>query len=164
MIDPLSSPISLSIAPRGETKQHPKRYLLKAADTPGEYILEVDYSGLSTFMKCPRAAENYHVHRRELATDQSALSFGRLFHKLEDKRVRAGLTPAPIVAQHEEIAKHFVEHPPSPTDHRTSDMMFQTIKVYNARYKNDQWDKKVFIFEGQPFVERPFKIEFCTIA
>lgn len=163
MIDPLSSPISLSVSPRSETKKYPTRFLLKRAEEQGDYIIEVDYSGMSLFMKCPRAAENYHVRRRELATDQSALSFGRLFHKLEDKRIRAGLTEATITAQHETIAAHFVEHPPSPTDHRTSDMMFQTIKTYNERYKNDSWDKKVFIFEGKPFVERPFKIEFCTI-
>ena len=141
----------------------PKRYLLKPTAEPNDYILEMDYSGITYFMRCPRSAENHHVFGRELATDQSAQSFGRLFHKLEEKRMRVGLVPAVISAQHEEIAKHFVDFPVSPTDHRTSDMMFQTIKTYNKRYENDGWDKKVFVFEGQPFVERPFKLELCTI-
>lgn len=164
MIDPLSTPISLSVDTRTRSVNAPKRYLLKPTAVEGEFILEMDYSAITNFMRCPRMAENYSVRGRELATDQSALSFGRLFHKLDEKRVRHGLTPQVIVAQYEEIAKHFVEHPPSPTDHRTADCMFQTMKLYNQRYANDQYDKKVFVFEGEPFVERPFKIELCTLT
>jgi hypothetical protein len=42
-------------------------------------------------------------------------------------------------------------------------MMFQTIQQYNVRYREDGLEKKVFIYENEPFVERPFKLELCTI-
>jgi len=163
MIDPLSSPISLSVVPRVTTADLPKRKLLKQAPEKDNYVLEMDYSAITNFMCCPRRAENYSIHGRELAKDQSALSFGRLFHRLEALRLNHGLTDAVIQRQHEEIASHFVYYPPSPTDHRNADCMFQTIKKYNERYKNDQFDKSIFQFDGEPFVERPFKIELCTL-
>lgn len=125
--------------------------------------MEWDYSGSADFMKCPRSAENKHVFGRELAKDQSALSFGRLFHKLSEAKDRAGLSKETLQFINETTAKHFMEYPCSPTDHRNSDMMFSLMKLYNERYAVDGWKEKVFVFEGVPFIERPFKIDFCTI-
>lgn len=164
MLDPLNIAIPLSsVEPRTVRPAGPKRFLLKATDKPGEFIMEWDYSGASDFMCCPRRAENKHVFRRELAKDQSALSFGRLFHKLTEVKDSKGLGEATDAFQKEQIYKHFMEFPCSPTDHRNSDMMLSVNKLYNERYKNDGWKDKVFVFEGVPFIERPFKIEFCTI-
>ena len=164
MLDPLSVPISLSVAEKPITKLNlPKRKLLKRTSIAFDYVMEQDYSSVTNFMRCPRQAENYSIHGRELNKDQSALSFGRLFHKLEALRLTHGLTDAVVTKQHEEIASHFVSFPPSPTDHRNSDCMFDTIKKYNDRYKTDGLDKKIFMFENEPFVERPFKVELCTV-
>jgi hypothetical protein len=163
MLDPLLAPISLSVKTKPQTTDLPQRKLLKQATEKDEYVIEMDYSAITNFMRCPRQAENYSVHGRELAKDQSALSFGRLFHKLEALRLNHGLTDAVVQRQHEEIASHFVYHPPSATDHRNADCMFQTIKKYNDRYKNDQLEKMIFQFEGEPMVERPFKIALCTL-
>lgn len=165
MDDPLKIAIPLSgVETRPEMKAPGrKRFLLKPTEVADEYILEWDYSGAAYMMRCPRSAENYHVFKRELAKDQSATSFGRLFHKLTEAKDRNGLTPETQVFQAETTAKHFMEFPCSPTDHRDAFMMSSVIALYNERYKNDQWDKKVFVFEGVPFIERPFKIELCSI-
>lgn len=166
MNDPLSIAIPLSSVDTQPVYKvvGPRRYLLKATDVEEEYILEWDYSGASTFMCCPRRAENYHVFGRELAKDQSALSFGRLFHKLADVKDREGLTETTLKFQAEKIAQHFMEFPCSPTDHRNSDMMISVNRLYNERYKNDGWKEKVFVFEGVPFLERPFRVELCSIS
>jgi hypothetical protein len=165
MLDPLNINIPLSHVETRPAQRvvGKKRFLLKRTDKPDEYILEWDYSGAAYMMRCPRSAENYHVFKRELAKDQSATSFGRLFHKLGEAKDRNGLTPETVTFQNETIAKHFMEYPCSPTDHRDAFMMNSVIALYNERYKNDQWDKKVFTFEGVPFLERPFKIELCSI-
>lgn len=165
MTDPLSIAIPLSSPSFHPTPRvvGPRRFLLKPTDVPDEYVLEWDYSGASDYMCCPRRAENKHVFGRELAKDQSALGFGRLFHKLAESKDRNGLTPETLAFQLETSAKHFMEFPCSPTDHRNFDMMQSVMKLYNERYKTDGWDKKVFVHEGVPFIERPFKIEFCSI-
>lgn len=165
MLDPLNINIPLSHVETRPAAKAPgkKRFLLKRTEVEGEYIMEWDYSGSAYMMKCPRSAENYHVFKRELAKDQSATSFGRLYHKLAEAKDRNGLTPATIAFQNETTAKHFMEFPCSPTDHRDAFMMTSVMALYNERYKNDQWDKKVFVFEGVPFIERPYRVEFCTI-
>ena len=141
-----------------------RRYLLTPTlDNADEFVMNWDYSGASTYMRCPRAAENYHVQGREMAKDQSALSFGRLFHKLAEVKDKEGLTDTTQNFMKERIAQHFMEFPCSPTDHRNSDMMFSVNKLYNERWKNDGWKEKTFVYEGEPFIERPFKIEFCSI-
>lgn len=165
MLDPLNLSIPLSVEQPQVTQRPamPPRFLLKQTAVTGEFILECDYSGMSDYMRCPRAAMNKHVFRRELAKDQSALGFGRLFHKLTEVKDRVGLTPETLAFQREHAAKHFMEFPCSPTDHRNFDMSQSVIKLYNERWMNDGWKEKVFVFEGEPFIERPFKIELCTI-
>ena len=163
MLDPLNIAIPLSHIETRPKAAGPKRFLLKPTEKPDEYILEWDYSGATHIMRCPRSAENYHVFRRELAKDQSALGFGRLYHKFTETSLRHGLSEEVITRQNEQIAAHFMEFPCAPTDHRNADMAFALQRLYNERYKNDGWREKVFIFEGEPFIERPFKLEFCTI-
>ncbi len=166
MLDPLNISIPLASPTEPQSQKAPvgpRKYLLKPTEVPGEYIWETDYSGMSDFMKCPRSAENKHVYGRELAKDQSALSFGRLFHKLTEAKDKAGLTPETLTFQREYSARHFMEFPCGPTDHRNFDMMQSVIKLYNERWQNNGWKEKVFMFEGEPFIERPFKVELCTI-
>jgi hypothetical protein len=141
----------------------PIRYLLDPTDIPGEFILRWSYSGAAAFMRCPRSAENHYIFLRRLNKDQSPLTFGKLFHKLTEAKDRSGLTPETLAFQLEQTAKHFMEYPCAPTDHRNGATMFKLMQQYNDRYKLDGWDKKVFMFEDAPFIERPFKIELCSI-
>jgi hypothetical protein len=41
--------------------------------------------------------------------------------------------------------------------------MLSVLALYQQRYLHDGWDKKIVQHEGAPFIERPFKIELCTI-
>jgi PD-(D/E)XK nuclease superfamily len=163
MLDPLSVTVPLSVSTDRKPVQ-PKRYLLSPSpDHPDDYIMELDYSSMSNFMICPRKAENYSVRGREAARDESALNFGRLFHKLEQHRLLLGWTGEFDQYQAEEVVKHFVEYPPAPTDHRNAEMMRKVMIGYRERYSGDRLDNKVLMFEGHKFVERPFKIPLVTI-
>lgn len=165
MLDPLALDIPLAEA-SGQTAQPtlPTRKLLRPSpDHPDDYVLEVDYSGLSKFMECPRQSENYHVRSREADRDRAATDFGKLFHTLEEKRIRAGFTPETLVHQQETIAMHFLRHPPSATDYRTAAMMTQVRSGYTSQYILDGWTEKLLQIDGQPMVERPFKIPLCTV-
>ena len=41
--------------------------------------------------------------------------------------------------------------------------MLSVLKLYEQRYLHDDWHKKIVEHEGKPFIERPFKIELCTV-
>lgn len=164
MLDPLSINLPLSSA-TPPAPALPKRKLLQPSpDHPDDYILEWDYSSMSSFMECPRKAENALVHSREAARDESATGFGRLFHKVEEQRRLAGLTAETRVKQLETIVEYFIQNPVPPGDHRTSDRMMNVLQLYYEKFGADSMEKKIFVHEGKPFVERPFKIELCTIA
>lgn len=165
LTDPLSTlsiPLSSSTPPR---PVYPQRKLLyPSPDHPDDYILELDYSAFSKYIECNRMAENYLIHGREADRDRSATDFGRLFHTLEERRLATGgITPEVVQKQHEDIASHFLQHPPAAGDHRTADRMVQTMKLYNERYASDGFPQKVLKVNGEPFVERPFKIELATV-
>lgn len=125
--------------------------------------MELDYSSLSSFMECARMAENSLVHARVASRDSSATAFGTLFHSCEELRLRHGWSEATKQAQHELVAKHFMSHFPSPGDHRTADRMISVLKLYNEKYAHDGWPDKVLVHNGEKMVERPFKLELCTV-
>lgn len=166
MLDPLSitieSPRTQASPPRPDL---PTRKLLQASsEHPDDYVLEIDNSSLEKFTTCPRAAENYLIHSREAAGSSSAQNFGRLFHKCEEIRLLHGLSEATKTAQKEEVMSHFLSHPVPPDDHRTADRMLAILKVYNDRYAQDGWPESVLTdAEGVKFVERPFKVQLCTL-
>lgn len=163
MLDPLSISIPLPTATARPT--YPKRKLLTpSSEHADDYIMELSYSGLSSFMECPKKFENHYIKSRELDRDTIAMDFGDLFHKLEQKRlVAGGLSDEVQKQQTEKIVEHFIEKPSPPNDYRTSDRMLQVIRQYNNIYKTDGWEKKVYHDINGPFVERPFKIELTTI-
>jgi hypothetical protein len=143
---------------------YPTRKLLQPSPThPDDYVLEIDYSSLSKFLECPRAYENYAILSREADRDHSATDFGKLFHECEELRLAHGFCDAVTQRQRELVAQHFLQHPCSPTDHRTAERMLSVLALYQQRYLHDGWDKKIVQHEGAPFIERPFKIELCTI-
>lgn len=141
-----------------------RKLLYPSPDHPDDYILELDNSTLEKFTICQRRAENYSIFSREAARDDSATSFGKLFHSCEELRIRHGWSDTTARAQHELVAEHFLHHPVSPTDHRTSDRMIRVLKTYNERYATDAiWDKVYKTEDGEKVVERPFKVKLCTI-
>lgn len=162
MNDPLSFHIAHTTVPARPV--YPTRKLLKpSSDHPDDYILELDYSSLSKFIECARSGENYLVRSREADRPSSATDFGKLFHTCEELRLEHGLTDAVIQRQRELVADHFIRFPVSPTDHRTATRMRQVLDKYNALYVNDGLPHALLQHEGAPFVERPFKIELCTV-
>lgn len=163
MIDPLS--ISIPSPVGVPTPDLPIRRLLQPSpDHPDDYVLEIDNSTLEKFTQCNRRMENYAIHSREAATDQSAQQFGRLFHLCEEKRLLHGMTDEVRLRQTELVAKHFVSHPPDVDDHRTEARMLSVLRSYNERYASDGWPERVLRdANGLPLVERPFKIPLCTI-
>jgi CRISPR/Cas system-associated exonuclease Cas4 (RecB family) len=161
MLDPLS--VNIPLTERVEKLVLPKRKMLRQVEGTDDYIWEVDYSTISDFMCCPRKGENRVVHGREAQREQVALHFGRLFHTLEEKRMRNGLTDQSVKEQQSMIEDHFVYHPVPPDEYRTANRMHDVIKKYNDIHKTDEWPAKVLIVDGRPFVERPFKIELMTI-
>lgn len=165
MLDPLSD-FTVSLPPPAPSRPvWPTRKLLQPVE--GEldsYTLELDYSSLSKFLECPRSGENYLVRSREAARDHSATDFGKLFHECEEQRLHIGFTDALRQWQREHVLEHFVTHPTAPGDHRTAPRMLEVLAQYEQRYLHDGWEKKVVMHEGEPFIERPFKIELCTLA
>lgn len=165
MLDPLSVEIPLASPQTEDRSKRPVRKLLRpSSDNPDDYILELSYSGLAAFMECPRKFENHYINTREATRDTSAMDFGDLFHRLEEKRFRAGgIKPEVHLDQISTIAEHFV-HKPSPVgDHRTSNRMVEVIQKYNEIYATDGWVKKIYHDTEGPFIERAFKIELTTI-
>lgn len=163
MLDPLACSIPLADL-RPTILEGPARKLLQPSGThPDDYTLEIDNSTLEKFTQCARKTFNYSVLSREASYDQSAQQFGKLFHSCEELRLQHGLTDAVTQKQKELIQSHFLLHPTSPDDHRTADRMLQVLKMYNERYSADAWPERVYIHEGEKFVERPFKCELCTI-
>lgn len=162
MLDPLS--ISIPLAPDKfipSDVPRPQRKLLQPSpDHPDDYIIELDYSSLSNFMNCPRQSENYSVHSRELAGPSSATDFGKLFHSCEELRLRHGWSEETKQAQFRLVEAHFLSHPTSPSDHRTSERMLAVLGQYNKTYNEslpDGWPGKV------RNVEVPFKVPLCSV-
>jgi hypothetical protein len=59
--------------------------------------------------------------------------------------------------------EHFLRYPVGAGEYRTGDRMLDVLKLYNERYKDDRWPESVLQVEGEPFVERAFKVPLCTV-
>src|SRR5437867_3122470 len=129
MLDPLSVSIPLG-QPTNKIVMPRKTMLTRVPDTD-DYIWEVDYSSISSFMECPRRGQNKIILARELAKEQTATNFGRLFHQLEEQRMRYGLNDEVKKQQHEKIDEHFSTYPVSPDEYRTGSRMVDVINKYN---------------------------------
>lgn len=161
MLDPLSISIQLAPESHGPVPDLPQRkLLLPSPDHPDDYILELDYSTLSSFMQCPRMFENYAVHGRESSVPSSATGFGKLFHECEELRLRDGWSEDTKHRQLNLVVDHFIRNPTSPTDHRTAERMVAILSQYNKTYNEtipDNWHEK------QVHVEVPFKVPLCSL-
>lgn len=166
MLDPLAT-FSVSTASALSTTPKvvkPTRHLLQPSPThPDDYILELDYSSISEFLRCARAGENKLVHSREGSRDTTATSFGRLFHKCEELRLRHGLSADIVSRQRELISLHFQSEPVGPLEYRNAPRMIEVLDKYNSLYASDGWPENIITHEGEKFIERPFKIELCSI-
>lgn len=163
MLDPLSSTFSIPLADsRPPRPVYPARKLLTSSpEHPDDYILELDYSSLSNFLVCARRFENYSCRSREASREQSATLKGKLFHFCEDLRLQQ--EPDWQKKQLDLIVQDYIENPVSHTDFRQQEFFMSTMLAYNKRYENDGWPQKVLRINGEPFVERAFKIELMTI-
>lgn len=159
-------PLSLTVEPptaANATPSKPQRKLLRRVDSTDDFVLELDYSSISSFLECNRKGENALVHARQGVSTPTALDWGSLFHKLEEMRLVNGITPELLSAQHETIAKWFVDHPVPLDEYRNAARMIDTLAKYYKLYANDNWHSMVAELNGEKMVETPFKIELCTI-
>lgn len=163
MNDPLSLVLDTATQGPKPDSNKPRRKILQRIPETDDYILELDYTALSAFLKCQRNFENAHVRGR-LGGSVTALSFGGCFHKAEELRLRHGLSPETETAQRELIAKHFVDNPVPTDEYRNGSYMLNLVAAYNRLYAYDGWPAKVLQFNSAPFIERPFKIPLCTIS
>lgn len=165
MLDPLS--FSIEPPPRVSPRLDlPVRKLLQPSpDHPDDYIMELDYShGLSNFMICPRLWENINVRSREAAYDNIAQSFGTLFHKCEELRLRHGLSPEVIARQREVVVQHFLAAPAPAGEYRTADRMLAVLNKYNTGVAaHDHWPESIAERDGEKVLERSFKVPLCSI-
>ena len=163
MLDPLS--INIDTAPLSAPRPvGSRRYLLKPSpEHPDDYILELDYSSMSKFMECPRQFENYAIHGREADRDSVATSFGRLFHECEDVRLQFGWTPEVEQRQAELIMKHYLTYPVGAGEYRTGERMHHLLKTYKDHWGADGWPQNLMRVEGEPVLERAYKIPLTTI-
>lgn len=118
---------------------------------------------MSNFMVCPRREENYAVRHREADKSNSPIEFGTLFHKIEEVRRLNSLSPETKALHEKMIDEHFLANPVQPTDHRTAERMRSVLRLYYEKFAADGLEAKVYCDEHGPFVERPFKVELCTI-
>lgn len=159
-----SESVSIDLPNKVARKVYPTRKLLQpSSEHPDDYILEIDYSSLSKYINCPRSYENYAIHSRAAERSQSATDFGKLFHQCEELRLSVGFNDTLRQRQRELVLGHFQRLPVSPTDHRTAERMLAVLKQYEERWAHDDYPAKVLIHEGEPFIERPFKIPLCTL-
>ena len=165
MLDPLS--ISIETAqPRTVPSGPPlprRRLLQPSPEHPDDYVMELDYSSYSDHLVCPRSFYNHHVLSREATRPNIATSFGGLFHDCEELRLRYGWSDAIRLAQQELVVSHYAANPVPPDEYRTADRMLAVLKKYNDTYAGDGWPQAVVQHDGEPMVERPFKIPFCSI-
>lgn len=168
MLDPLSVCIDLQQQAAAPVANLPRRRLLRSCGND-DYIFETDYSNISTYLSCPKQYENAVVLGREGLYDTSATSFGDLFHRCEELRLRADPRDEPAwttvyAKQHALVQEHFSTFRPAPTDHRTADRMIAVLAAYNQRYAGDCWPQLVLTIDDETLIERPFSYDLCTIA
>lgn len=164
LLDPLSVVVETRDIPTHSARPSgPRRRILTPVPNTNDYVLEIDYSSLSSFMVCPQQGENLMVKGRVYAHESTATSFGRCFHLAEELRLRHGMSEATVTSQRELVAKHFTDNPVPSTEYRNASRMFDTLDRYNKMYECDGWPQNIVSLEGQPLIERPFKIELCTI-
>lgn len=163
MIDPLSLNLDTHSSADAVPSGPPRRLLIPSPSHPDDYILEVDYSTISSYLECQRRGENVMVYARQARGDETALNFGKLLHSCEELRLVHGPTPEVFQRQRELVAQHYLTHPVQPTEYRSAARMLDTLDRYNRLYSLDGWPERVHIHEGEKFVERPYKVELCTI-
>lgn len=167
LLDPLSFDLStvLSDAPASPPKPPlPKKYLLTPdPSSPDSYFLELDNSALELFTICQRKAQNKLILGREADRSASTLAFGTLFHKLEELRLRHGLSAAVEQEQEGLIRAYEISNPAGPGDHRTAARMRAVLAKYNALYSADGWPDSIVETNEGKLVERSFKIPLTTI-
>lgn len=161
MLDPLS--VSIPLPSGRPTIIQPARRIFQRIESTNSFILELDNTARDYFTTCPRSAENYLIHSRQSSRTATALSFGGLFHKCEELRLRHGLSPETVAAQHALVHEHFILNPVPPDEYRNEARMIEVLKLYNEFYHHDQWPRQVIRDSlGEPFVERGFKLELCS--
>lgn len=167
LLDPLSFDLSTVLSDAQTpalTKPLPKKYLLVPdPSSPDSYFLELDNSALELFTVCQRKAQNKLILGREADRPVSALAFGTLFHKLEELRLRHGLSAAVEQEQEGLIREYEISNPAGPGDHRTAARMRSVLQKYNALYSADQWPENIVETAEGKLVERSFKIPLTTI-
>lgn len=105
--------------------------------------LFIDNSMLELFTSCDRALEYNRIHRRILAEDKMALSFGSATHLALEYRYQVWQNKQPDLlcddAQGQILTQYFNLHPCTLGDHRTLNFAIEVQKEYNNKFSLEEF-------------------------
>jgi PD-(D/E)XK nuclease superfamily len=126
----------------------------------------VDNSAQERMQTCSRSAGYYIGHKRELNRSRSALAFGKIIHKVLEKRyLEHGnyLDAGGVSAMVKVADAEFSQYQPEGDDFRNYGVAVNAIKKYADQYAIEDFEI-VKLPDGSLFVERPFAIPLGTIT
>jgi hypothetical protein len=126
----------------------------------------IDNSTTEKLVTCHRSAEYYVGHKREYNRTKSALEFGKIVHKVLERRY-ADHGPYLDVTATKDMLSEATEgftawSPDDPEEFRNYDTAVSLINKYSSEYMME--DFQVYKFpDGRPAVELPFAIPFGEV-
>lgn len=126
--------------------------------------LFIDNSSLERFTTCPRSAQYYLCSRREAAEDRTALTFGKIIHKVLETYYK-NLNRS--IAEREALmlttaAQEFQSWQPPEGDYRNYDIACQVIEAYCKSFPLEEF-RILSLPEGGPAIEVPFAVPLGEI-
>ncbi len=163
---PTSSTQTFVDPPKGE-----RRPLLTPLSEPGHFLLVLDNTSLDKWKRCPIAARNYLVFRREGHVKGNALVFGGALHEGLDRfhnelfhnGIDAARSNSPAAAQDIAISSYFRNHPHDTADYRTVDRALQVMSAYRQRAASPDYALEILSDDEGPLIERPFELPLGQI-
>lgn len=145
----------------------PRRKLLRPIEGTNDYILEIDWSSIESFITCPRAALWKLIYGR-IADPSYALTYGRAIHRgleliygtLQRQQRNPSLTgfidADAIIA---DAGKILIDDPPPLGQWRSFNTFENALRKYVGKYAfTDGGEFEVL------HVEQPFILDLCTVA
>lgn len=170
--------MSLSISlPTSTTPAHipapsgQRRPLLTPLTEPGHFLFVLDNTSLEKWKRCPVAAYNYLVARREGHVKGNALVFGGALHEGLDRfhnelfhnGIDAARSNSPAAAQDEAIRSYFRKHPYDTDDYRTPERALAVMEAYRRRAALPDYALEILSDDEGPLIERPFELPLGQI-
>lgn len=122
--------------------------------------LFLDNTTLEKFTTCPRSAEYYTIHKRDINRSSDATNYGSAIHEA----LAAHYIGSDLPSQHAALLKWFASNPQTSDDcWRTPDLAVELVTKYNKNYPGEVFEV-IKTDEGKPMVELPFAIPLGKVA